>query len=506
MNISYLTRFFLKVDFRNREEKKHNRVIAIIISYLFANILLSGNAYFLFDKSSFVLVSFSTSMFLIFFLVLSEYENLFFEKSNFDFIKSLPLQKKDLFLSKFISATLYLIFFVFIIVIPQSIFIYYYDKNLFDIFWFLAVSFLFVISSLSFISIVYTVILLTSRKTRFFLHFLQATFIFYVLGVNSIASESIKFGRVNLLDLTPIKYTPQYFFLKAVNIKIEFWIALCITIFLSLIMYLLFVSKYFYISEILLSQHATKKSYTGLKGIFLFESIEKIILKTSDTQAGYRLAMNMFLRSKALRIRVFPTIILPILFSVVIIFTNQNNIFFDSRVLEFFETEIKVLNPSITLILLFTSRLLLKNFLYSDEGPVNIVEFYKSLPIKNGKSFWVGVMIFVIVFLLIPTYFMVSVCLSFVADITAIIANMFFVFSFIIFLNSLNLTNNKILPFSVQNTRYSSFSRLGDFLLVILIFIVFFILQIITFKNTVVFIFVIMSLFTLIGIFIRTKK
>ncbi|MGB9695825.1 MAG: hypothetical protein ACPL2D_00890 [Ignavibacteria bacterium] len=507
MDILYLTRFFLKIDFRNREEKKLGRVIAIIISYLIANVLLSGNTYFLFDKNSFVLISFSTPMFLMGLLILSEYDNLFFEKSNLNFIKSLPLKNKHLFLSKFISATCYLIFFVLVLVIPQSIFYYYYDRSWFDIIRFIIVSFLFVLSSVSCITILYTVTLLVFHKTRFFLYLLQLTFIFYVLGVNSITSETIKLGRENLLVFTPIKYTPQYFFLRGIEGGIEFWIAFGVTISLFLMMYFLFINKYFLVSEILLNQNSQRKVYSGLKSIFLFQDVEKAILKNSDTRAGYWLALNMFLRSKSLRMRIFPILILPLLSTVVIIFTNQSNIFFNpDPSFWFFKTEIEVLNPSITLLLLLSSRLLLVNFLYSEEGTVNIVEFYKSLPIQSSKLFWIGVIVFVSVFLLFPIFIAVSICLLFVVDKIAVIANMIFIFSFIIFLNSLNLINIKILPFSLPSSRYSSFTRLGDVIFILPIGVVFLIFQILAFKNVVVFLLVTIGLFIFLEIFLRTKK
>lgn len=507
MNIFYLTRFFLKVDFRNREERKFGRVIAIIISYLFANVLLSGNAYLLFDKNSFVLVSFSTSMFLVVLLILSEYDNLFFEKSNLDFIRLLPLKSQHLFLSKFISATCYLVFFISVLVIPQSIFFYYYDRSYIDVVGFIIVSFLFMFSSVSCVIIVYTVVLQVFRKTRFFIYLLQGAFIFYVLGINSVASEAIKSGRGNLLAFSAIKYTPQYFFLKGIEGGINLWIALGIAILLFLIMYFLFVNVYFSVSEILVSQDSRRKVCSSFKSISLFEKVERFILKNSNTQAGYLLALNMFFHSKTLRMRIFPTVLLPVLFTIVIISTNQNNIFFTfDKMPEFFETEIEILTPPITLILLLSSRLLVKNFLYSEEGSVNILEFYKSLPLENGKLFWKGVIVFLSIFLLVPVFIIVSVCLSFVANVSTVIANVIFIFSFIIFLNSLNLINTKVLPFSVSSSRYSSLTRLGDVVFMFLIGIVFFIFQILVFKYTVIFILVTIGLFVLLEIFFRTKK
>lgn len=507
MAVLYLTKFFLKIDFRNREETKLSRVITIIISYLFANVLLSGNAYLLFDKNSFVLVSLSTSMFLIVLLILGEYDNLFFEKSNFALVKSLPLKNQYLFLAKFISASGYLIFFIFTVVGPQSVFFYYYDKSWFDVIWFIMISFLFVFSSVSCIIIVYTIILLIFRKTRFFSHLIQLGFIFYVVGVNSIASESIKSGQGNLLVFTVIKYTPQYFFLRSIEGGINFWAALGSTILLLFIMYFLFATKYFSVSEILVSQNFQRKVSSNFISVFLFRSIEKILLKNSDSKAGYLLALNLFRHSKSLRMRIFPLLILPVLFTIVIILTNQGNIFFTyAQSSEIFETEIRVLNPSITLILLLSSRLLMMNLLYSEEGSINIVEFYQSLPIWSNKLFWMGVIAFVSVFLLIPIFILLSICLSFVAEQTAVVANMFFVFSFIIFLNSLNLINTKTLPFSISYSRYSSLTRLGGVIFTLLIGVVFFIFQILAFKNTIVFFAIIMSLFIFLGIFLLIKK
>ena len=120
---------FLKLDYRDKENSGKKKVFGILLAYLISNTFLSMNYYKTFDELSFVVLSFSTNAFLLSFIVLNDYSTLFFSKSHIDTISSLPVSNSELFLSKFISAAIYIFFFSVAVLIPQVVFFNLYSRE-----------------------------------------------------------------------------------------------------------------------------------------------------------------------------------------------------------------------------------------------------------------------------------------------------------------------------------------------------------------------------------------
>ena len=128
--IKILFDLFLKLDYRDKQNSGKKKITGIFISYVFANSALSFNLFNTFDKESFAILSFSTGIFLLSFIILNDYSNLFFSKQHLEFLRTLPLENNEVFVSKFLSAFVFVFFIQVTIILPQSVFYYFYEQNL----------------------------------------------------------------------------------------------------------------------------------------------------------------------------------------------------------------------------------------------------------------------------------------------------------------------------------------------------------------------------------------
>lgn len=63
--VKILIKTFFSLDFRDKENKGKKKFLGIFISYLFANSVLTLNNYIAFNRESFIILSFSTGVFLL---------------------------------------------------------------------------------------------------------------------------------------------------------------------------------------------------------------------------------------------------------------------------------------------------------------------------------------------------------------------------------------------------------------------------------------------------------
>jgi hypothetical protein len=125
-----LTKLFLNLDFRNSGDSGFKKLIGLIITYLFVNSLMSFSSFKQFDKDIFVFMALTVNLFLVGFLVISDYPNIFFANKYSDVLKSLPLSEENIFVSKITSALLYLSVYPFVMALPPSVFIYFYNHSI----------------------------------------------------------------------------------------------------------------------------------------------------------------------------------------------------------------------------------------------------------------------------------------------------------------------------------------------------------------------------------------
>jgi hypothetical protein len=104
-----LTKLFLNLDFRNSGDSGFKKLIGLIISYLFVNTMISVNGFQRYDLNVFMFMALTINLFLIGFLVISDYANLFFANKYSEVMKSFPISEENIFVSKTLSAFAYLV-------------------------------------------------------------------------------------------------------------------------------------------------------------------------------------------------------------------------------------------------------------------------------------------------------------------------------------------------------------------------------------------------------------
>ena len=103
--IKTLFSLFSKLDYRDKNNSGKKKMAGIMIAYLFSNSILSYNFHFIFDEKSYVILTFTSCLFMSAFIVLNDFENLW----SFKYSSG---QKQKSFHSEIsISSYLYFIFY-----------------------------------------------------------------------------------------------------------------------------------------------------------------------------------------------------------------------------------------------------------------------------------------------------------------------------------------------------------------------------------------------------------
>ena len=71
-----LSKVFLKLDYRNSEDSGLRKIAGMIITYLFINTMISLSNYQKFDINAFIFSSLTINLFLLGFVVVSDYTDL----------------------------------------------------------------------------------------------------------------------------------------------------------------------------------------------------------------------------------------------------------------------------------------------------------------------------------------------------------------------------------------------------------------------------------------------
>jgi ABC-2 type transport system permease protein len=502
-NIKILVNTFFKLDFRDKENSSKIKFFGIFLSYLFANSVLSLNNFLTFNKESFIILSFSTGVFLFVFIILNDFGNLFFTKRNFDVINSLPIEDSEIVLSKFISAFLYLTVYAFIIAIPQIVFFCLYETHLLEIilFFFANLFSLFFISGV--ILILYTVSYrIFSKKSNLILYFLQFVFFFYVIAVSSLASK-FSVEKTDILSLGFIKYFPQFYFAISINNPAILLLLILSTVFLYVIYFYYLKKNYRKISSVIFGyKEATKGK--GNKRNFIIRYNEYIctrFIKNNEEKASYLLTLNQLSNSKSLKLKFIPLIFLPVIVCLIALFTDTY--MFHSILGS--KSSIMILTPSISFTFIMCVRLLISATKIEDENSPDVKWIFSSLPLLRIKRIQNANIKFVFINFAFPVIIILFLLLEIKFQILPLLLNFIFLLFASNAVNSLFLIFDRIYPFSLESNKYNSASKLGEILFIMLIGIAIFVAQIFIFEN-VIFVIISIILFLVISFLLKQKS
>lgn len=501
-NSIFLTKFFLKLDFRNSEDSGMKKFASMMITYLFINTMVSFSNYERFDINGFIISSLTINLFLIGFVVISDYAELFFSPKHSELLKSLPIKEETIFVSKISSAFLYLSVYPLVVTLPPAVYVYFYNSSAADSLMFIIISFSFSYFIIAFIFLVNSLFVIkTGSRSRIMILFLQVLFIAFIFSLNKYSVA----GRTSeaILNLPYIKFLPQYYLLLGFYNFFYLSGFIAITIMLFLFIYYFLKQNYFRLSEIINTTYTPKTKERRMLIPLSFVWVENLILKSRIERASFELIKNHFRNTSVLKYRLVPVLFLPLIATAVTVFSGVDEMLIMPGINESVQGGILILSPAITLTLLISARLLFANLIIGFEGDENTDSLYASLPIKSRFEFQKGVLKFVSLYMIIP---LIIVCCGLVmikipsADVAV---NFLYVLLFILLFNSLFARFEKHYPFSVPVSRFNNSTKYVQLLIAIALGIVLTLTQVFVFKN---FIFFITAIFVILVLIILLNK
>ncbi len=510
--VSILFSLFQKLDYRDKDNSGKKKLYGILTAYLFSSTVLSFNFYNTFDGKSFVILTLTSGLFMIAFLVLNEFDTLFLASRSFEVINSLPVTTRQFFTAKFLSAILFLMFFIAAFSIPQMIFFYFYVHSILEVLLYFFTILLFSYFSIGVLIFVYVFALyFFKNKATVILNFLQVCFFVFVFYSSSVSSEVSSrnqglFRRENILNYGLIKYFPQSFFANAVYEPLYMLLCLVLAITVFCLIYFLLFNKYHLLLE-RVSSLKKKKGSSRLKFSFDFVNrfIRNVLLRNNYEIASFNLVKYHLLNSRFLRLKYFPVAFIPLVIVIIGMFSDLPNFLFfnkDANADSFFKTAILVISPSITFTLLMSSRLLISNTKISDDISNDTSWIYDSLPIKE-KSFVIkGAVKFIYIFFILPVTILMFVLLCFKTDFQIVALNILFISAGIYFINSISLIFDHTYPFTLESSKFNSAAKFIEIIFAIILGVILFLIQIFVFQN-IIFVIIIIAVFILVSLLLN---
>ena len=500
-NNPVLVKTLVKLDFRNRKDSGKRRILSVIATYLLTNTLLVITFFLNSSKERFILLSLSLNFFLASFILLSEYAELFFSKRIGEIISSLPLKDNELFFSKSAAGMLYLSVYTFTLALPQAIYFYFFDKNIFEAVYYFFVSLLFSYFAIGLVFLLNTLFLYNLKgKTKIPIIIFQVLFVFFVLYINRLLSSTPP--DYIPAEFSLISYFPQYFLLLSFGNKAYFLFATSATILVYVTAYLLFRNKYSDISALLNTAGTVsrKKNYM-LFFNKLMRNIEGILISNKTEHASFYLVINMFKNSAVLKMRMLILFFMPLIALIVGLILNVQEMIS----LQWGTNELLIISPSLSVIILLSLKLIISGFKTSIDQETSVKWIYDSIPIVDKLLFLRGCIKFTILYYLIPVMLISGILLTGKIPVFDILLNFLYLISFILVFAEVLIKIDGVMPFTADNMRLNTVTKFTDILVAFLAGTILFVSQIIIFKN-VIFTISTVVLFLIIYLFLTEFK
>ena len=462
---------------------------------MFSNTILSYNYFISFDERSFIILAFTSGLFLLALIVLSDFDNLFLASRTIDVLRALPVNGSDIFKAKFMSAIIFLLLFILSTAVPQVIFFYFIEENIYKSVLFVLSDLMFVYFSIAVLVLIYIfAIKYFKEKATLVLNFLQILFFLFIFYSSTLSSRVASqpkefFVKENLLNHSIVKYLPQTFFSNSVYSTAYFIICLVITITMFAFLYFIISKNYYEMSDrvrALSSGRTTSKR--KLEFTFLKNFINRFILSNNYERASFSLVKYQLQNSKFLKVKYIPIILMPLLFVMIGLISGSRKILFfneNAGANHFFKTLMPIFSPSIAFTLIMCSRLLISNTKISDENTTATEWIYDSLPVKEKRYIIKGANKFIYSVFIFPVVVLITILLCFKADTSVVLYNIIFIFSGMYFISSVSLLFDKTYPFTLESTKFNSASKFIEIFFAMFLGALLFLIQIFVFQNTI---------------------
>ncbi len=472
-----LLKIFFLLDYRDKDKNSYKKIIGVLLTYIISNFGLSVGYYFMYDYRSFAFMAYSANMFLVTFMIFSDFANLFFAKDNISGLLSYPIESRTIKQTKFLSAFIFICGFTLISSIPQYVFFYFYDVGIFKLILYPIIEILFTIFITSiFLSIYCFILKVSTDKANSFVYILQFVFFFFIIASTRPSGNSTEHGNIFTNQFT--QNLPQKLFIDAIDNPYIFVAILAISLMVLYVFYW-YYSKYFFVLIDKLYEIKPKKKRTNIfRGIeTAFNNFADLFLVNEIQKASYRLTGKLILSSRAMKMRFIPLMMMPVIICVIGFFYEDSGYFIIANGL------IPIINPSIAVILMMVARVLISNLKLAEESSIDIDWLYKSLPIKSPAEFYKGCVKFIYINFLIPLTVLVAVIISFKVQISTVLLNFIFIIASMLLYNSILRIFDKEYPFTVNSSKINSMTRFGEIMLIILFSALVVILQFLVFNS-----------------------
>ena len=473
---------------------------------------MAFNFYLAFDERSFVIMAFTSNLFLFSLIVLSDFSNLFLAGRSSEVLRTLPVKTTKIFTAKFLSAGLFLLVFIISASIPQIIFFYNIDHSILKTIAFAVSNLVFCYFAVGVLIMIYiSALSLFKSKASLILNLLQILFFIFVFYSSTLSSRVAQTGglfiKSSILEQGFVKFLPQTLF--SLSVYSFQYLILCFFITLSVyfILYLLMSKNYYPLIDSLNSLNRKHTSRSKFNLDFIKTFVNKYILHNNFEIASFNLVRNELQNSRFLRLKYIPVLFMPVLFVIIGIVSDLPHLLFYNKEVNansFFKPVILMISPSITFTILMCSRLLISNTKILDENSSDTAWIYESLPVRSPTQVIRGANKFVYLFFIIPPLIAIQILLSFKADFSIVMLNTIFIFTGIYFINSVGSLFDKTYPFTLESTKFSSATKFFEIFLAIILGAILFLIQIFVFQN-IIFVLASVTLFVIVSILLNRK-
>ncbi|MCX6159277.1 MAG: hypothetical protein NTY74_14955 [Ignavibacteriae bacterium] len=495
-----LTKMFLNLDFRNSGDSGFKKLIGLIITYLFVNTMMSFGSFTQHNQDVFVFMALTVNLFQVGFIVISDYSNLFFTNKYTDVLKSLPVREENIFVSKVTSALVYLSVYPFVMALPPSVFIYFYNHSIADSLMFALISFVFSYFIISLVFLLNSLIVIRSKgKSKILIFVFQMVFISFIFIINKYSGRHS--GSADFLALGFVKFFPQYYLLFVYNNSLYLLPYFIITALLLFVNYVYFRKNYYNLSEIVngSTKHEKRRKLFTLN----LKPIENIILRNNVERSSFYLTKNLFNANSILKLRLVPVLLLPVIATGIAVFSDGHEMLIISGLDKLSPYEIYALSPSITLTIIMAANLVYSSTKISFEEDENIQSLFAVLPVENRLKFLKGVNKFVSLYLVFPVSVLCLGLVLFTFPHYDVLLNFVYLFAFISLFNTVSMKFDKVYPFTVPATKFNNSTKYFNLLGAILLGIVLVASQIFVFKNI---LFFITAIFVILAVKVLLNK
>lgn len=521
MNSSIKTLFslFQKTDYRDKENSARKKLTGILLSFLFANTVLSYNYYVSFDEKSFIVLAYTSNLFLLALIVLTDFENLILASRTSTYLETLPVKSSDIFKAKFYSALLYLLFIILSTAIPQLVFYYLISESIYKTVVFLLSDILFCYFASGSLILIYVIALrFFKKRATIVLNILQLCFFIFIFYSSTLSSKAVSrtgdsFVKMNILDNGIVNVLPQTIFASSTENILFFIGSMLMSAGVLYSVYYILAGNYSVINErvrdLSPGKNKFRKEKTGNETSQIYAKLkhitDKFILSNNYETASFYLVKNMLQNSGFLIVKYMPLIVMPVIFVLIGILTDTPNLLFlktDTMSNSIFNSPMLIISPSITFVLVMCSRLLISGTKILDENSTGTKWIYDSMPIREVRNVNKGVSKFIYTVVIFPVMITITVLLSFKANFAEVFYNMIFISSGIYFINSIMLLFDKTYPFTLESTKFSSASKFFEVFFSMFLGIFLFLIQIFVFQN-IIFVIISVMIFTALSLLLN---